>query len=73
MGKDAKALSSLTNKSHLTANMGEAVSLAKELSTDGDIVLLAPACASIDMYNSYMQRGEHFIQCVNSQRIKEGA
>ncbi|MGO3300724.1 MAG: UDP-N-acetylmuramoyl-L-alanine--D-glutamate ligase, partial [Pseudoalteromonas sp.] len=49
-GKDAKALVALTEKGHLTANMDEAVSLAKELSTEGDIVLLAPACASIDMY-----------------------
>lgn len=72
-GKDANALVALTDKGHLTANMDEAVSLAKELSTAGDIVLLAPACASIDMYNNYMQRGEHFSQCVNSQCIKEDA
>lgn len=70
-GKDAKALVALTEKGHLTANMDEAVSLAKELSTEGDIVLLAPACASIDMYKNYMQRGEHFSECVNSQCVKE--
>ena len=44
--------------------MQEAVSLAKVLSKRSDIVLLAPACASIDMYNNYMQRGDDFVQCV---------
>lgn len=63
-GKDAKELVALTAKGHLTTNMSEAVALAKQLSTSGDTVLLAPACASIDMYNNYMQRGDDFVQCV---------
>lgn len=67
-GKDAKDLMALTNKSHLTNNMSEAVTLAKQLSEPGNIVLLAPACASIDMYNNYMQRGDDFIQCVMAEQ-----
>jgi len=63
-GKDAKELVALTAKGHLTTNMSEAVALAKQLSTSGDTVLLAPACASIDMYNNYMQRGDDFVHCV---------
>jgi len=63
-GKDANALAALTSKSHLVNNMQEAVALAQVLSKRGDIVLLAPACASIDMYNNYMQRGDDFVQCV---------
>ncbi len=63
-GKDAAELAALTSKSHLVNTMQEAVSLAKVLSKRGDIVLLAPACASIDMYNNYMQRGDDFVQCV---------
>ncbi|WP_282115162.1 UDP-N-acetylmuramoyl-L-alanine--D-glutamate ligase [Pseudoalteromonas arctica] len=63
-GKDASDLAAITNKSYLTNNMEEAVTLAKVLSSTGNIVLLAPACASIDMYNNYMQRGNDFVQCV---------
>ena len=63
-GKDASDLAAITNKSYLTNNMEEAVALANVLSSTGNIVLLAPACASIDMYNNYMQRGDDFIQCV---------
>ncbi|MEI8676483.1 UDP-N-acetylmuramoyl-L-alanine--D-glutamate ligase [Pseudoalteromonas sp. Hal040] len=68
-GKDAKALVALTEKGHLTTNMHEAVQLAKQLSSSGDIVLLAPACASIDMYNNYMQRGDDFAQCVLAEAV----
>ena len=63
-GKDANELVALTAKGHLTTSMSEAVALAKKLSTSGDTVLLAPACASIDMYNNYMQRGDDFVHCV---------
>ncbi|KTF15175.1 UDP-N-acetylmuramoyl-L-alanine--D-glutamate ligase [Pseudoalteromonas sp. H105] len=65
-GKDASALVALTEKGHLTYSMQEAVTLAKQFATPGDYVLLAPACASIDMYSNYMQRGEHFVECVCS-------
>ncbi len=68
-GKDAKALVALSDKGHLTSNMHEAVLLAKQLSDQGDIVLLAPACASIDMYNNYMQRGDDFTQCVLAEAV----
>ena len=36
----------------------------------GDIVLLSPACASFDMYNSYAQRGEDFCKAVEKQKTK---
>ena len=68
-GKDASDLAAITNKSYLTNNMEEAVTLAKVLSSTGNIVLLAPACASIDMYNNYMQRGDDFVQCVMAEAL----
>ena len=68
-GKDASDLAAITNKSYLTNNMEEAVALANVLSSTGNIVLLAPACASIDMYNNYMQRGDDFIQRVMAGQL----
>ncbi len=46
------------------ADMSEAVRLAADLARPGDRVLLSPACASFDMYENYMQRGEAFMEAV---------
>ena len=50
--------------------MAEAVNLTFELAEAGDLVLLSPACASIDMYKNYQQRGNEFKQLV-LQKIGE--
>jgi len=40
--------------------MGEAVERAGRTTVAGDTVLLAPACASFDMFKNYADRGERF-------------
>lgn len=47
---------------HIKANsMEDAVIKAMEVSSQGDTVLLSPACASFDMYKNYEERGNDFI------------
>jgi UDP-N-acetylmuramoylalanine--D-glutamate ligase len=47
--------------------MNDVVSAAIKLAQPGDTVLLAPACASMDQFNSYVQRGQLFAQAVKAQ------
>jgi len=41
-----------------------AVKLANHHSTQGDVVLLSPACSSFDMFRNFEDRGERFAACV---------
>jgi UDP-N-acetylmuramoylalanine--D-glutamate ligase len=43
-------------------SMGEAVERAFELASPDGVVLLAPACASFDMFADYAERGRVFKQ-----------
>jgi len=48
----------------LVDSLLEAVSKAVENAVAGDVVLLSPACSSLDMFQSYQQRGESFREAV---------
>ena len=47
-------------------DMIAAVKAAANHAKAGDTVLLAPACASFDMFDNYQHRGEVFRSCVNA-------
>lgn len=69
IGKDApiiaEALDSIVPLTH-AATFEEAIHRAKQASRAGDVVLLSPACASMDMFKDYVHRGECFTELVNS-------
>ncbi|MDO4912940.1 MAG: UDP-N-acetylmuramoyl-L-alanine--D-glutamate ligase [Bifidobacteriaceae bacterium] len=43
--------------------MRDAIAAAMQYAQPGDVVLLAPACASMDQFVSYADRGDQFAQC----------
>ncbi len=46
------------------ADMNDAVRRSFSAAKPGETVLLAPACASFDMFDNYEHRGREFMQCV---------
>ncbi|MGI5468255.1 UDP-N-acetylmuramoyl-L-alanine--D-glutamate ligase [Streptomyces sp. CA-132043] len=54
-----------------TGAMSEAVREAQRLARPGDTVLLAPACASMDMYLNYNKRGDAFAEAVSGLAARD--
>jgi UDP-N-acetylmuramoylalanine--D-glutamate ligase len=53
-----------------SGTLDRAVRQASEAATSGDIVLLAPACASFDQFENYEQRGQIFKDLVRALAAK---
>ncbi len=53
---------------HRCAGLAEAVGIAASAATAGQVVLLAPACASFDAYEDFEARGRHFRELVEGLR-----
>lgn len=60
LGKDGDKIAAVFEGAIQVASMADAVAKAVTLAKDGDIVLLSPACASLDMYSNFMARGDDF-------------
>ena len=49
-----------------TDNLHDAIQGAYQAAKEGDTVLLSPCCASFDLFKSYEDRGEQFMQAVRN-------
>jgi UDP-N-acetylmuramoylalanine--D-glutamate ligase len=69
MGRDAAIIAAVIPDSvpvKTVTDMQAAVYAAQTMAQTGDNVLLAPACASFDMFNNFEHRGDVFVQSVNN-------
>lgn len=68
LGRDAKevakAIKNCQVPVYYAATMEEAVQISFLLAKPGDVVMLSPACASLDMFKNYIHRAEVFIDAV---------
>ena len=64
LGQDGPAIAALHPHAVQVKDLTAAVQQAAKLAQSGDMVLLSPACASLDMFKSYAERGELFAKAV---------
>ena len=69
-GNDAQSIASCIHRRgyEFVSSMDDAVAAAANVSQSGDKVLLAPACASFDMFNDFAHRGTTFANNVSELR-----
>jgi UDP-N-acetylmuramoylalanine--D-glutamate ligase len=64
LGRDGPAIAALVPGAIEVADLNAAVKQAAAIAKSGDMVLLSPACASLDMFKNYEERGRLFADAV---------
>lgn len=76
IGKDAGALRTALEGTGTqlvdAASLEEAVEKSASLAEGGDVVLLSPACASLDMFRNYVHRAQVFRSAVEELALSRG-
>ena len=68
-GRDGAQLAKLSPQSHLFETMGQAIEFLRPILCVGDMVLLSPACASLDQFTSFEKRGEEFTRLAQLNNV----
>lgn len=76
IGRDAPAIRAALDTHEVSvsdaADLDDAVQAAMSAAAQGDVVLLSPACASMDMFPNYVQRGLRFAEAVETLALDRG-
>ena len=74
-GQDAQELREVLSQVapvEMVSSMQQAVEQAHQVAESGDCVLLSPACASFDMFESYADRGDSFVDAIQELATQRG-
>ncbi|REL31902.1 UDP-N-acetylmuramoyl-L-alanine--D-glutamate ligase [Thalassotalea euphylliae] len=64
LGKDQQQILALSENSTAVDSIEQAIAHCKKQARAGDVVMLSPACASIDMFANFAERGNAFAAAV---------
>ncbi len=65
-GETKDMLAKIKDDAIVCETMDEALNKAYEIASEGDVVLLSPACSSYDQFKNFEQRGKIFKELVNN-------
>ncbi|EGN74842.1 UDP-N-acetylmuramoylalanine--D-glutamate ligase [Idiomarina sp. A28L] len=66
LGRDGDKIAEQKTRSRKVHSLNEAVAYAAKEATENSVVLLSPACASLDMFKNYAERGQKFREAVEA-------
>jgi UDP-N-acetylmuramoylalanine--D-glutamate ligase len=76
IGRDGPAIGAVLEATGVPCfelpGLPEAVRRASGLAKSGDVVLLSPACASLDMFTNYAHRAQVFVDAVRDTALEKG-